>query len=111
MKQFLYLDTDIINSIIDQTEKGLVQSLSDEEVSTETETDSLNASIKGTGTIGGSIVKLAKAEAEKVKEGHNREPLRKAGINSKQEIMLLAFNVIQGMKKHYEQCLLIMMYI
>ncbi len=63
MKQFLYLDTDIINSIIAQTEKGLVQSLSDEEVSTETETDSLNASIKGTGTIGGSIVKLAKAEA------------------------------------------------
>ena len=38
MKQFLYLDTDIINSIIAQTEKGLVQSLSDEEVSTETET-------------------------------------------------------------------------
>ena len=37
--------------------------MSDEEVSTETETDSLNASIKGTGTIGGSIVKLAKAEA------------------------------------------------
>ena len=63
MKQFLYLDTDIINSIIAQTEKGLVQSLSDEEVSTEMETDSLNASIKGTGTIGGSIVKLAKAEA------------------------------------------------
>lgn len=63
MKQFLYLDTDIINSIIAQTEKGLVQSLSDEEVSTETETDSLNASMKGTGTIGGSIVKLAKAEA------------------------------------------------
>lgn len=25
MKQFLYLDTDIINSIIAQTEKGLVQ--------------------------------------------------------------------------------------
>lgn len=37
--------------------------MSDEEVSAETETDSLNASIKGTGTIGGSIVKLAKAEA------------------------------------------------
>ncbi len=63
MKQFLYLDTDIINSIIAQAEKGLVQSLSNEEVSTETETDNLNASIKGTGMIGGSIVKLAKAEA------------------------------------------------
>lgn len=62
MKQFLYLDIDIINSIIAQTEKGLVQSLSNEEVSTETETDSLNASVNGTGTIGGSIVKLAKAE-------------------------------------------------
>lgn len=32
MKQFLYLDTDIINSIITQRENGLVQSLSNEEV-------------------------------------------------------------------------------
>lgn len=63
MKQFLYLDTDIINSIIAQTEKGLIQSLSNEEVSSETETDSLNVSINGTGMIGGSIAKLAKAEA------------------------------------------------
>lgn len=63
MKQFLYLDTDIINSIIAQAEKGLVQSLSNEEVSTETETDSLNTSVNGTGTVGGSIAKLAKAEA------------------------------------------------
>ena len=63
MKQFLYLDTDIINSIIAQVEKGLVHSLSNEEVSTETETDSLNTSIKGTGAVGGSIAKLAKAEA------------------------------------------------
>lgn len=63
MKQFLYLDTDIINSIIAQAEKGLVQSLSNEEVSTETEIDSLNTSVNGTGTVGGSIAKLAKAEA------------------------------------------------
>ena len=30
MKQFLYLDTDIINSIIAQTEKGLVDKISNE---------------------------------------------------------------------------------
>ena len=30
MKQFLYLDTDIVNSIIAQAEKGLVTSMSNE---------------------------------------------------------------------------------
>ena len=63
MKQFLYLDIDIINSIITQTEKGLVQSLSNEEVSSEMESNSLNVSVNSVGTIGGSIAKLAKAEA------------------------------------------------
>lgn len=30
MKQFLYLDTDIVNSIIAQSEKGLIQEQSEE---------------------------------------------------------------------------------
>lgn len=39
MKQFLYLDTDIVNSIIAQSDQGLIQSFSDEKVSSETEVD------------------------------------------------------------------------
>ena len=63
MKQFLYLDTEIINSIIAQSEKGLIQNLSNEEVSTETETESFNVAVNAKGTVGGSIARLAKAEA------------------------------------------------
>lgn len=39
MKQFLYLDVDIVNSIIAQSEQGLIQSLSNEQVSSDTESD------------------------------------------------------------------------
>lgn len=63
MKQFLYLDTDIINSIIAQSEKGLVQSLSNELMSSDTDSDSLSVSASMEGTFGGSLAKLAKAEA------------------------------------------------
>ena len=41
MKQFLYLDTDIVNSIIAQSDQGLIQSFTDEQVSSDTESDSL----------------------------------------------------------------------
>lgn len=36
MKQFLYLDNDIVNSIVAQSEQGLIQSFSDEQVSSDT---------------------------------------------------------------------------
>lgn len=63
MKQFLYLDNDIVNSIIAQNEKGLIQTLSSEQESNETETDATHGDVKVEGTIGGSFLKLAKAEA------------------------------------------------
>lgn len=63
LKQFIYLDNDIVNSIIAQSENGFVT-----DISTETETaDEKKIHKEGetqiSGTAGGSILKLAKAEA------------------------------------------------
>lgn len=63
MKQFLYLDVDIVNSIIAQSEQGLIQSLSNEEVSSDTESDNSKMAANISAKLGGSLVKLAKAEA------------------------------------------------
>ena len=63
MKQFLYLDTDIVNSIIAQSEQGLIQSFSDEQMSSDTESDSFKMAVDGNAKFGGSLAKLAKAEA------------------------------------------------
>src|SRR5574344_1530939 len=57
MKQFLYLDTDIVNSIIAQSEKGLVQEQSEESESNKAKSTHINGGIEG------SFLKLAKAEA------------------------------------------------
>ena len=62
MKQFLYLDTDIVNSIIAQSEQGLMQSFSDEKVSSETEADSSKIAANVNAQLGGSLAKLVKAE-------------------------------------------------
>jgi len=64
MKQFLYLDNDIVNSIIAQNEKGLIQSLSSEQESNESESDVAHGNVGVRGGIGGSLFKLAKAEAD-----------------------------------------------
>lgn len=63
MKQFLYLDTDIVNSIIAQSEQGLIQSFSDEQTSSDTGTDNVKMTVSGNAKLGGSLAKLAKAEA------------------------------------------------
>ena len=63
MKQFLYLDVDIVNSIIAQSEQGLIQSLSNEEVSSDTDSDNSKMAANISAKLGGSLVKLAKAEA------------------------------------------------
>ena len=63
MKQFLYLDTDIVNSIIAQSEKGLVLSFSNEKEAANSETATSTAVAEGKGTLGSSLFKLAKAEA------------------------------------------------
>lgn len=64
MKQFLYLDTDIVNSIIAQAEKGLVTSMSNENETSDTEETTLSSSAAVDGKIGGSLFKLVKAEAD-----------------------------------------------
>lgn len=64
MKQFLYLDTDIVNSIIAQAEKGLVTSTSNEKEVSDTEEKTSSSTIATTGKIGGSLLKLVKAEAD-----------------------------------------------
>lgn len=63
MKQFLYLDTDIVNSIIAQSEKGLVQEQSEESESNKAKSTHINGGIEGSGATEGSFLKLAKAEA------------------------------------------------
>ena len=63
MKQFLYLDNDIVNSIIAQKEKGLIQTLSGEQETSEASGLSTNGTSSIEGIVGGSILKLAKAEA------------------------------------------------
>ena len=58
MKQFLYLDTDIVNSIIAQSEKGIITGFSTEEENGEQK--STNKSISGNleGDAGGKLLKV-----------------------------------------------------
>ncbi len=63
MKQFLYLDTDIVNSIIAQSEKGLVQEQSQENENSKSKETHIGGSLEGSGATEGSFLKLAKAEA------------------------------------------------
>lgn len=63
MKQFLYLDTDIVNSIIAQSEKSLIQEQSEENESNKSKNTHINGGVEGTGATEGSFFKLAKVEA------------------------------------------------
>ena len=63
MKQFLYLDTDIVNSIIAQSEKGLVTSTSNEKAVSDTEEVVSSATAGASTKIGGALLKLVQAEA------------------------------------------------
>lgn len=64
VKQFLYLDIDIVNSIIAQTNNGLINTLSNEQEISESESDSINSTVQADGTIGGKLFGLAKAEID-----------------------------------------------
>lgn len=64
MKQFLYLDTDIVNSIIAQSEKGLIQEQSEESENDKKKSTHVSGGVEGSGTTGGSFLKLAKVEAD-----------------------------------------------
>lgn len=63
MKQFLYLDTDIVNSIIAQSERGLVKEQSEENESNKSNDMRISGSVEASGVSEGSFLKLAKAEA------------------------------------------------
>ncbi len=63
MKQFLYLDVDIVNSIIAQSEQGLIQSLTNEQVFSDTESDDSKMAANVSAKLGGKLIKLVKAEA------------------------------------------------
>lgn len=64
MKQFLYLDTDIVNSILAQAEKGLVISASAEKGVSKSDGEAFESEVNTDGKIGGSLLKLVSAEAK-----------------------------------------------
>lgn len=64
MKQFIYLDTDIVNSIIAQKEKGLVLETVSEHEDTSGKENTKTGSISLDGSVGGAFWKIAQAQAE-----------------------------------------------
>ena len=63
MKQFLYLDVDIVNSIIAQSEQGLIQSLTNEQVFSDTESDDSKMAANVSAKLGGKLIKLVNLES------------------------------------------------
>lgn len=63
MKQFLYLDKDLVGSIVAQAEKGLITEISNETEELKGNTSKNVGQVETNGKIGGNIWKLVKAEA------------------------------------------------
>ena len=112
MKQFLYLDIDIVNSIIAQSERGLIESLSNEQVSSDTESDDSKVSANVKSKLGGSLAKLVKAEAsltgslESMESGTStstsREIISKTMHDAAFDIAYSYINPIQAGKGNHE---------
>lgn len=64
MKQFIYLDTDIVTSIIAQEEKGYITQMSEESETEDAESKGRNTTINVAGSGEAKIWKLAKAEGK-----------------------------------------------
>ena len=64
MKQFLYMDMDIVNSIIAQAEKGLVTQQSSQSSDEEKKNVGHNETLSGAATGSGSFLKIVQAQAE-----------------------------------------------
>ena len=64
MKQFIYLYTDIVNSIIAQKEKGLVLETASEHEDTAGKENTKTGNISLDGSVSGGIWKFAQAQAE-----------------------------------------------
>lgn len=63
MRQFLYLDTDIVNSIIAQSEKGLVTEISSQQENGKSKKRGRTIGSKATANVGSSLLNFVKAEA------------------------------------------------
>ncbi len=64
MRQFLYLDNDIVNSIIAQQGKGLIDAITTENEKGINNNKSRGINIEGSGEAGAKVWKLANAEAK-----------------------------------------------
>lgn len=64
MRQFLYLDTDIVNSIIAQQDKGLIDEITTEKEQGTDKNRTMSAGIEGAGETGLSFLKLANVETK-----------------------------------------------
>ena len=64
MRQFIYLDTDIVNSILAQKEKGLVLETASEQEDTTGKENTKTGNVSAGGSAEGGIWKLAQAQAE-----------------------------------------------
>lgn len=64
MKQFIYLDTDMVNSIIAQKDKGLVLETASEQENTSGKEHTTTGTLAANGSASGGIWKFAKAQAE-----------------------------------------------
>jgi len=62
MKLFIYLDTDIVNSIIAQKDNGLISEISKSDESTSAKTTQKNTQFSSEGKIEGGLSKLIKAQ-------------------------------------------------
>ena len=69
MRQFLYLDTDIVNSIIAQQGKGLVDVVTTEKESGNDESTNQSIDVEAGGGAGAKVWKLANAEAKLTMSG------------------------------------------
>lgn len=63
MKQFIYLDTDMINSILAQSEKGLVSEIINQQENQKGVKKHKKGSLSTSAKVGGQVLSLIKAEA------------------------------------------------
>lgn len=63
MRHFLYLDTDIVNSIIAQQEKGIIDAITTENENGINNNRTKSVDIESSGEVGANVWKLANAEA------------------------------------------------
>jgi len=62
MKQFIYLDHDVVNSIIAQAEHGIVLSILNEDSSSDSKSSEKSIDVNSNGKVSGSLLSMIKAE-------------------------------------------------